>query len=98
MISDREMRVNLMVDSIERYYRKLMHLNPLPPSTDFCAYCFTTKDRRVMHICEPAKSYIGEMPACRDCIEKLNLTISNSEEALDYDARTKAILRIRSMG
>lgn len=95
MISDREMRVRLMVDQEEREYRKRLRF--VPTLKDLCSYCFQEKDRRGLRMVKPGLSYSGEYPSCRDCIERYSLTISDSEESVRYDARTQAILNIRGI-
>lgn len=92
MISDREFQVNIMSDELERLYRK-NHL--FPSVTDLCAFCLGVKDRRVLKMVKPGLGYKGEHPACRECIEKHGLEISDSKEAIEYDAITNAIMKIR---
>jgi hypothetical protein len=90
--------INKLADRIEQELRDAIATEPYPFYTnldDACDFCFKPKTRLELKIVIDPREIFDESRACDDCIKKEGLVISNSDKALDYEARTIAIMRIR---
>ncbi|SEN51988.1 hypothetical protein [Lihuaxuella thermophila] len=82
---------------IEEELRDMIMKGPHPSLTTlvaFCQVCLNFRDRRD---CALVDLPGGETLVCKMCREKRGLKESQSSEALEYQAMTLAILRIRGM-
>jgi hypothetical protein len=91
--------IHKLADRIEQELRDAISTEPYPFYTnmeDACDFCYQFTIREEIRIViDPRYGYFVEVKACWDCIHGNQLKISDTERALDYEARTIAIRRIR---
>ncbi|MGA9173640.1 MAG: hypothetical protein WBZ33_06690 [Thermoactinomyces sp.] len=91
--------IHKLADQIEQELRDAITTEPYPFYTnmdDACDFCLKPKTRQELKIVIDPREIFDESRACMECVESEGLEISNSDLALDYEARTIAIMRIRS--
>ncbi|MBA4602160.1 hypothetical protein [Thermoactinomyces mirandus] len=102
MMRDHTKRKNFdrLVDQIEQeILNAIRECGPQPYYTEMylhCSICYKKKKRTELRITKDPEQIYDEFAVCLHCIDKLNLTVSKSERALDFKARTYAIMRIIS--
>lgn len=89
-----------LADQIEQELRDTIATEPYPYYTDMSSFCFfcwseKTRDDTLIVYDERSEKCTFESKACLDCIQEKRLKVSDSEDAIDYLARTIAISRIR---
>ncbi|SEN11735.1 hypothetical protein [Lihuaxuella thermophila] len=85
------------ISKIERELRDMIMKGPqhsLTSLTAFCACCLEFRHRKDVRLVKMAGD---ELSVCLGCINKRGLTESGSTEALEYQERTLAILKIRGL-
>lgn len=93
-----EERLERRADQIEKELRDAIAVEPYPFYTDLevtCDFCYRKTTRVRVKLVKDPNGIFDDCIACLSCIDTRNLTLSNSEKALDFEARTIAILRIR---
>lgn len=87
-----------LVDQIEQeILNAIREGGPQPYYTEMylhCSICYKKKKRTELRITKDPEQIYDEFAVCLHCIDKFDLTVSNSERALDFKARTHAIMRI----
>ncbi|SEN66972.1 hypothetical protein [Lihuaxuella thermophila] len=89
--------VQKLADEIEEELRDLIMKGPHPSLTSliaFCSCCWDFKHRKEICLVQVEGD---ELPFCRDCMKKKGRKESDSMEAMEYQARTIAIMRIRGL-
>ncbi|MBA4548327.1 MULTISPECIES: hypothetical protein [Thermoactinomyces] len=97
---ERKKRVERLAEQIEaEILNAIREGGPQPYYTEMylnCAICYQEKKRTELRIAEDPDQIFDEFAVCFDCIARRNLMLSHSERALDFEARTLAILRIKN--
>lgn len=97
---ERKKRVERLADQIEEeILNAIREGGPQPYYTEMylnCALCYQEKKRTELRVTKDPEQIFDEFAVCFECIAQRNLTISHSERALDFEARTFAILRIKN--
>lgn len=95
----KEEKLRMLTDRIESQLRKAIATDPNPIYTnlsDCCYFCNTwTTTLRLTIVEDPSGLYDDGAPACEKCIERRNLRPLDNMKALEYEARTRAVVRIR---
>lgn len=92
-------KLKMLTDRIEAQLRKIIAQDPNPVYTDLSdCCCFCNRWTTCLHLTiveDPSGLYDDGAPACQKCIERYNLKPLSNAKALEYAARTEAIMRIR---
>lgn len=97
MPNRKEELVQKLADEIEEELRDLIIKGPHPSLTSltaFCSCCLDFKHRKQIRMVQVQGD---ELPFCLDCMKKKGRKESDSIEAMEYQARTIAIMRIRGL-
>lgn len=97
-LEERQEKVRVLADKIEKEIRSIIEVEPNSHYTNMkvdCSFCYQTYSRlNIRVVVDPYGWFDDGRHACFDCIEKNNLKLSDSELAIDFEARTIAITRI----
>lgn len=97
MSRNKEELIRQLALKIEDELRDTIMKGPHPSLTSltaFCACCLEFRHRKDVRM---VKMEGDEFPICLDCMEKRKWKESDSIEALEYQARTIAIMRIKGI-
>jgi hypothetical protein len=100
MVMSKDKEFEQLIDYYEKnILQTIQHGGPEPYLTDltgYCRFCGSRKSRTGLKLVLDLDTDL-ELPACFQCIEEQQLPVSTTRNALEFEAITQAILRLKSM-
>lgn len=98
-LEERAEKIKRLADIEEQRLRKIIATDPHPAYTamdDYCDVCYQRLNRIHIRIVEDFKDLDDTgIKGCLNCIKNHNLKVLDNKKALEYEAMTEAIRRIK---